>query len=258
MKNKELKALIFDVDGTLTDNECDGHRVAFNLAFRDAGLEWHWDVPTYLRLLEVFGGKERIRYYMEDFLDGFEPPGDLDAFIRHLHQMKTQHYLALLESGALPLRPGVARLVMEARAAGLKLAIASTTTLENALLLIKVAFGEQGLDWFDVFACGDVVTNKKPAPDIYLYALDQLGLGAAECLVIEDTEAGLAAATAAGLTTLITVNEATKDQDFSGAAIVLDQLGEPEQGFRVLSGDAGGASLADVKFLRQLHASAET
>jgi len=254
MKGKELKALIFDVDGTLTDNECNGHRVAFNLAFRDAGLDWDWDVPTYLRLLEVFGGKERIRYYIEDFLTDFRPPENLDDFIRKLHKQKTDHYLALLKSGALSLRPGVKRLIREARSAGLKLAIASTTTLENAILLITMSLGEKSADWFDVIACGDVVANKKPAPDIYRYTLEQLRLTADECLVIEDTEAGLASAKAAGLTTVITVNDATRDQDFTGAAIVLDQLGEPQRGFKVLAGDAGDATLADVAFLRQLHA----
>jgi len=256
MKSTELKAIIFDVDGTLTDNECGGHRVAFNLAFREAGLDWNWDVPTYLHLLEVFGGKERIRHYIEEYLPGFEAPGDLDAFVRGLHKLKTEHYLGLLKSGALPLRPGVARLVREAHAAGLKLAIASTTTLENALLLIDVSFGETGRGLFDVIACGDVVENKKPAPDIYLYTLDKLGLAADECLVIEDTEAGVASAKAAGLATVITVNDATRNQDFTGAAIVLDQLGEPEQGFAVLAGDAGGASVADVAFLRRIHAEA--
>ncbi|NNK97449.1 MAG: HAD family hydrolase [Xanthomonadales bacterium] len=258
MKNTELKALIFDVDGTLTDNEVHGHRVAFNLAFRDAGLDWFWDVEIYERLLEVFGGKERIRYYIEDFLTHFNAPGDLDGFILDLHKSKTAHYLALLKSGALPLRPGVARLIREARAAGLRLAIASTTTFENAELLIKMSLGEECLDWFDVMACGDVVANKKPAPDIYLYALEQLGLPAAECLVFEDTEAGLVSARAAGLTTLITVNESTREQDFSGAAIVLDQLGEPEQGFEVLQGDAGGATLVDVELLRRIHLESAT
>jgi HAD superfamily hydrolase (TIGR01509 family) len=254
MQDTELKALIFDVDGTLTDNECDGHRVAFNLAFRDAGLDWNWDVPTYLRLLDVFGGKERIRYYIAGFLTGFKPPGNLDHFIRELHRLKTEHYLALLNSGDLPLRPGVERLLKEARSAGLKLAIASTTTLENAILLLEVSLGERGPDWFDVIACGDIVANKKPAPDIYRYALGKLGLDAAECLVIEDTQAGLVSAMAAGLKTVITVNDATRDQDFSGAAIVLDQLGEPQRGFKVLAGDAGGHTLVDVAFLRELHA----
>jgi len=252
MKSK-LRALIFDVDGTLADNERDGHRVAFNLAFRDAGLDWDWDVETYDRLLEVFGGKERIKYYIESFRRDFEAPADLDAFIRKLHREKTAHYLALLKSGAIPLRPGVARLLREARAAGLRLAIASTTTFENATTLLSETLGEESVAWFDVIAAGDVVENKKPAPDIYEFALDRLGLEASECLVFEDTEAGLASATAAGLATLITVNGATRDQDFSGAAIVLDQLGEPERGFEVLAGDAGEAAFVDVAFLRRVH-----
>jgi HAD superfamily hydrolase (TIGR01509 family) len=237
-----LKALIFDVDGTLADNERDGHRVAFNLAFRDAGLNWVWDEALYDRLLAVFGGKERIRHYIEDHRPEFTMPQDLDVFIRELHSLKTLHYLKLLRSG-----------LKEARSAGLKLAIASTTTLENAVSLITVSLGEKCLGWFEVMACGDIVTNKKPAPDIYLYALDQLGLSAAECLVIEDAEAGLASAKAAGLTTVVTVNDSTRQQDFSGAAIVLDQLGEPERGFEVLAGDAGRARLVDVAFLRSIH-----
>lgn len=255
MKN-ELKALIFDVDGTLADNERDGHRVAFNLAFRDAGLGWEWDVETYDRLLEVFGGKERIRYFIESSQPDFEQPADLDAFILKLHGNKTSHYLALLKSGAIPLRPGVKRLFEEARMAGLKLAIASTTTFENVTTLLSETIGEHSVEWFDVIASGDVVVNKKPAPDIYQYALAQLGLDPSECLVFEDTDAGLASATAAGLTTVITVNGATRDQDFSGAAIVLDQLGEPERGFEVLAGDAGSAKFVDVALLRGIHSEA--
>ncbi len=231
MKKTELKALIFDVDGTLTDNEVHGHRVAFNLAFQDAGLDWFWDVEIYERLLEVFGGKERIRYYIEDFLTHFNAPEDLDGFILELHKSKTAHYLALLKSGALPLRPGVARLIREARAAGLRLAIASTTTFENAELLIKMSLGEECLDWFDVMACGDVVANKKPAPDIYLYALEQLGMPAAECLVFEDTEAGLASALAAGLTTVITVNESTRDAGFQRRGDRAGSAGRAGTGF---------------------------
>jgi beta-phosphoglucomutase-like phosphatase (HAD superfamily) len=148
-------------------------------------------------------------------------------------------------------------LVEEAKAAGLKMAIASTTTIDNAVLLLETSLGEQSVGWFDVIACGDVVERKKPAPDIYLYALSQLGLEAEECLVFEDTEAGLASATAAGLTTVITVNDATRDQDFSGAAIVLDQLGEPEHGFEVLAGEAGDATFVDVALLRRIHAAAQ-
>lgn len=249
----ELKALIFDVDGTLADNEQDGHRVAFNRAFEGAGLDWHWDEETYHQLLAVFGGKERIHYYMREFLEGFTPPVDADGFVRELHAQKTRHYVALLQSGAIPLRPGVERLLREARANGLRLAIASTTTPENATTLLSRTLGEDSLDWFDVIACGDIVANKKPAPDIYLYTLEQLGLPAAQCLVIEDTESGLASARAAGLDCVITVNRSTRGQDFSGALIVLDHLGEPDQPFTVVQGDAGESSCADTALLRRLH-----
>jgi len=252
----ELKGLIFDVDGTLADNEQDGHRVAFNLAFADAGLDWYWDEDTYDRLLEVFGGKERIRHFIDAFLRDFAPPPDLDAFIRRLHARKTEHYVRMMQSGAIPLRPGVARLIREARAAGLKLAIASTTTAENATALLSATLGEGSIAWFDVLACGDVVPNKKPAPDIYEYALKQLGLAASECLVIEDNELGLASARTAGLTTVITVNRSTRDQDFTGAAIVLDNLGEPGAPFTVLAGDSGGTEWVDVAFLKRIHSQA--
>lgn len=252
----ELKGLIFDVDGTLADNEQDGHRVAFNLAFADAGLDWFWDEETYDRLLEVFGGKERIRYFIEDFLPGFDAPADLDTFIRGIHGRKTERYVELMQSGTIPLRPGVGRLVREAHQAGLRLAIASTTTRENATALLSQTLGQQSIGWFDVLACGDIVPNKKPAPDIYEYALEQLGLTAPECLVVEDTELGLASARAAGLKTLITVNRTTRAQDFSGAAIVLDCLGEPGAPFTVLAGDAGGAKWVDVAFLEWIHSRA--
>ncbi|MBT8047291.1 MAG: HAD family hydrolase [Xanthomonadales bacterium] len=250
---KGLKALIFDVDGTLADNEMDGHRVAFNLAFRAAGLNWHWDEPTYHRLLEVFGGKERIRYFVEAYDPRFKAPDGLDAFILDLHKEKTRQYMGLLKAGALPLRPGVERLLREARSAGVRLAVASTTTFENVTLLLSETVGEHAVGWFDVIAAGDVAKNKKPAPDIFLHALERLELDAAECLAIEDTEAGLASARAAGLKTLITVNPTTRHEDFTGAVLVVDQLGEPDRPFEVLAGDAGGATYADLALLRRLH-----
>lgn len=250
---EKLKALIFDVDGTLADNEHNGHRVAFNLAFQEAGLDWNWDEALYDQLLEVFGGKERIRYFIEDFAPGFKTPEHLDGFILELHQLKTARYLDLLRSGSIPLRPGVERLIREARDAGLKLAIASTTTIDNAIALLTTSLGEQSTEWFDVIACGDVVARKKPAPDIYLYTLKRLGGDARECIVLEDTEAGLRSAMDAGLTTVITVNSATRNQDFSGAALVVDQLGEPDEGFEVLSGNPGDATFVDLALLRRIH-----
>jgi len=251
----DLKGLIFDVDGTLADTEQEGHRVAFNMAFSDVGLDWYWDENTYGKLLDVFGGKERIRYFVESFPNDFNAPADLDRFIRDVHARKTVHYISLLKSGSIPLRTGVARLIREAREANLRMAIASTTTPENATSLLRETLGEQSIGWFEVLACGDVVPHKKPAPDIYEYTLKQLDLPSSDCLVIEDSESGLKSALGAGLRTLVTINHFTRNHDFAGAEIVLDCLGEPGEAFTVLSGKAGGASWVDVAFLERIHSS---
>jgi len=246
------KALIFDIDGTFSDTERDGHRVAFNQAFKATGLNWHWSVETYGKLLKVTGGKERIRYFIENFHPAFDSPADLDNFILNLHKTKTRHFTTLLKSAAIPLRPGIARLIKEARDAGIRLGIATTTTPENVTTLLTATLGKDSIDWIEMIAAGDVVPNKKPAPDIYLYALKHLGLIAADCIAFEDSENGLLSSTGAGLKTIVTVNDYTQQQDFDGAALVLDQLGEPEAGFSVLAGDAGGATFVDISLINRL------
>lgn len=251
---RELKALLFDVDGTLADTERDGHRVAFNQAFAAAGLPWDWDDALYNELLRVTGGKERIRHYLDTYLPDFKRPQNYDAFVTGLHQAKNRIYGDLLAQGGIPLRPGVRRLLNEARVAGLRLAIATTTSPENVSALLTHTLAADSESWFEVIAAGDIVPAKKPAPDIYVWALEQMGLKPQEALAFEDSANGFQSASGAGLKTIVTVNDYTRDHHFNGAALVIDQLGEPNAPFKVLQGRSVRASWVDVKLLREIHA----
>ncbi len=257
-RTTDLKAYIFDVDGTLSNTERDGHRVAFNQAFEEYGLDWHWSVETYGKLLAVTGGKERMKYYVEHFLDKENTPADIEAKIPELHAAKTRHYTELLSTGAIPLRPGVERLIQEARQRGIRLAIATTTTPANVTALLTHTLGADSIDWFEVIAAGDIVPAKKPAPDIYDYALQKMNLSADECIAFEDSENGIKSSVGAKLNTIITVNDYTEDHNFNDASIVLDQMGEPEQPFSVISGDANNASYLDCDLVLQLHQQSTT
>lgn len=247
---EKLRALIFDVDGTLANTERDGHRVAFNRAFAEAGLDWDWSLELYADLLSVAGGKERIRFYLEKYRPDIAITDD--KFIAELHATKTKYYGELLSEGKIPLRTGVKRLIEEARSQGVRLAIATTSALPNVHALLK-----DNLDpsYFELIAAGDIVPAKKPAPDIYHYVLKQMNLDPQDCLVIEDSLHGLQATIEPGLKTIITVNEYTKNQDFSLAALVLDCLGEPEQPFTVLAGNSFNMNYVNLAMLNLLHQS---
>jgi HAD superfamily hydrolase (TIGR01509 family) len=229
-----INAIIFDVDGTLADTE-DGHRKSFNKAFAENGLDWNWDVALYDKLLQVTGGKERIKFYVAQFATDFVKPDDYENFVKHLHAVKTTHYTAMLREGAIPLRPGIRQLITDAHQAGITLAIATTTTPANVAALLEVGLGADWARYFSANGCGDIVPNKKPAPDIYHWVLNELGLQAADCIALEDSYNGLTSALAAGIKTYVTVNPYTQSQDFSGAAAVLPDLADL-QGFYQLSG----------------------
>ncbi|HEX5337812.1 MAG TPA: HAD-IA family hydrolase [Gallionella sp.] len=219
------KAIIFDVDGTLADTE-DGHRKSFNKAFAESGLDWNWDVALYDKLLKVTGGKERIKYFVETCLPEFVKPADYEGFVKNLHAVKTKHYNAMLREGHIPLRPGIKQLIADAHAGGIVLAISTTTTPENVSTLLEVGLGKDWEKHFAALGCGDIVPHKKPAPDIYFWVLDKLGLNAADCIALEDSENGLRSSLAASIKTFVTINHYTRNQDFSGAAGVFDDLSD--------------------------------
>jgi len=220
----KIKALIFDVDGTLADTE-EAHRRAFNQAFEQQRLEWHWSPDEYARLLKVTGGKERIGAYVDSLTVGAVERHALKARISAIHEIKTENFTQLVREGLVPLREGVARLIEEAERAGVRLSIATTTTLGNIEALLSVNLGRGALDRFSVIGAGDQVRRKKPAPDIFEYVLKELQERAADCVAIEDSANGLAAAKGAGLFTVVTPSRWTSGEDFRGADLVVTSLG---------------------------------
>lgn len=225
MTTGALQALIFDVDGTLADTES-VHMAAFNHAFAELGLDWVWTTEMYTELLDISGGKERILHYWKQRSPDVKAldASALDDQINRMHAFKTAAYESAVNDGAVALRPGVLELMDEARSAGLKLAIATTTSPANIAALLRRTIGP---DWrLNFAAIGDASTApiKKPHPQVYLQILEALQLPAAQCLAFEDSSNGLRAATAAGLSTIVTPNPFTAHHDFSGALRVVPDL----------------------------------
>jgi HAD superfamily hydrolase (TIGR01509 family) len=220
-----LKALIFDVDGTLADTES-AHLAAFNHAFAEQGLDWHWDVALYTSLLEISGGKERMLHYWKQVqpdMKDIDGSGLRDT-IDHLHALKTASYEAAVQGGAVQLRPGVLALIQQAHQQGLRLAIATTTSPVNIAVLLRNAIGPDWKDLFIVIEDASTAPKKKPHPQVYVQTLARLGLPSGACLALEDSSNGLRAAVAAGIKTIITPNNFTSHHDFTGALQVLPNL----------------------------------
>ncbi|PYF13066.1 HAD superfamily hydrolase (TIGR01509 family) [Rhodobacter viridis] len=214
----ELKALIFDVDGTLAETE-EVHRQAFNETFAARGIDWCWSKDDYRTLLRTTGGKERMAKHRENV--GYGPT---DSEIAELHKAKTKRYVEIIASGQVDLLPGVADLIDRAQAVGLRIAIATTTTRANVDALIAATFRRPPEAIFEVIAAGDEVARKKPAPDVYLLALKSLDLPPEACIAFEDSRAGLASAKAAGLRVVLTPSEYTRGDDFSAADWLIPDL----------------------------------
>jgi HAD superfamily hydrolase (TIGR01509 family) len=245
----ELRALIFDVDGTLAETE-ELHRISFNAVFAEVGLDWDWDRALYRELLAVTGGKERIKYYIDEFDGSVDIPPE---GIRQIHERKTVLYTERMAEGALGPRPGILRLIHEAREAGVLCAIATTTSRPNIDALLTSAFAPDAVGWFAAIAAGDEVARKKPAPDVYALALERLGLPADACLAIEDSRNGLESARAAGLGCVITISPYTDGQDFTAALRIVDHLGDHETLNPAIEG-----GMVTLAMLREWHGAGTT
>ncbi len=241
-----LKALIFDVDGTLAETE-ECHREAFNQAFAEAGLsgngKWNWDQSQYRELLNTTGGKERMRAYVE--AENLTMPD-----VVKLHARKTDIYNENILTGKVPLRPGVERLIREAREKKIRLAIATTTSLPNVHSLLGVNLGKDAIYWFEAICTAEDVTRKKPDPQVFQIALDRLGLSAGECLAFEDSRNGLRSATDINIPTLVTPSVYTNDQEFSEALSVITTLGSARTPAKHLAGRNLGSNIIDIQTLQ--------
>lgn len=222
----QIKAIFFDQDGVIIDTERDGHRVAFNKTFEEFGYDFEWDPQYYHELLQVAGGKERMKHHLHTKGFGVPvKPEEEDELIKSMHKRKTAIFVDLIESEQLPLRPGVKRLMKETMDAGLVLGVCTTSNERSAHAVAYKILKDIN---FDFVLAGDVVKNKKPAPDIYNLALERTGLKPEECVVIEDSRNGVLAAKAAGMHVVVTINGYTEKEDVSDGDIVLTSLGDPD------------------------------
>jgi len=243
-----LRALLFDFDGTLAETERFGHRVAYNRAFVELGLDWEWDETLYGKLLAVAGGKERVLHFIEHYRPSMPAGAEPRELSAAIHRAKAEQFATL--GPLIPLRPGVLRLVGEAHAAGVSVAIV-TTAAEAGVTAVLDGHPELAAI-VGLIAAGDVVERKKPAPDIYLWALERLGLAPGDCVAIEDSAIGLQAALAAGVPALVTVSDYSAGETFDGAAAVLSSLGDPATPAQPFRGAAPLDGQVDLDFLRRV------
>lgn len=220
--DRRFDALLFDCDGVIAETERDGHRVSFNEAFKAKNLNNMWDVGTYGKLLRIGGGKERMTAYFDE-VGWPKDVSDKKAYVQELHLLKTAKFQTLVESGSIPLRPGVARLVDDALANGIKVGVCSTSNEAAVTTIVKTLLGPLRFAKMKIYA-GDIVSKKKPAPDVYLLAAKELGVDPEKCWVIEDSEIGLKAAKSAGMRCVVTKSIYSQDEDFRNADICISDL----------------------------------
>jgi HAD superfamily hydrolase (TIGR01509 family) len=215
-----IRAILWDVDGTLAETERDGHRVAFNQAFESMGLPWNWDEAHYGALLRITGGRERLLHDMARRSDAPVLADERIALARELHRRKTVRYAELMRERPTPLRDGVRELIESARAEGVRMAIATTTSRANVIALLSHHFGERWAQVFETLVCGEDVRHKKPDPEVYQRCLSTLALEPNEAVAIEDSPGGVAAAQTAGVPVVVTRSEYFADAPIDAAVAI--------------------------------------
>ncbi len=258
-----LRALLLDVDGTVADTETFGHRPAYNRAFRKLGFDFRWTPRLYRKLLRQPGGRERLLYYVRQYQPDLKQHAaqmnaDPVRWAQEVHDLKSRYFRSFMRKGKIPLRPGIVRLIGEAKAANLRVALVTNASSASLKALLSYGLSDELAQQIDLIVGGDDVPSKKPAPDSYLHALRALELQPWECIAVEDSGVGLQAATAAGISTIITHNPNTDEDDFSQAAMVLDSLGEPGAPAAVVRGELASEylRLTDIEALLSARARA--
>jgi len=251
-----LKALIFDCDGVIAETERDGHRVAFNRAFKEAGLDVEWNIEEYGDLVKIAGGKERMKAYFRRYPEIYPPEVFSDEFIGKLHKRKTKIFMDMSAKGELPVGPGIRRLIDDAYERGIILAVCSTSNEKSVVSLLHAVLGAERVNWFNGILAGDIVKAKKPAPDIYNLVKERFELDGSECFVVEDSRNGLLAAKAAGMHCLITISFYSQQEDFSEADLVVSSLGDPDLPAKVIKGhpniDASSLKYVGIDILEKM------
>ncbi|OGO41808.1 MAG: hypothetical protein A2W36_06560 [Chloroflexi bacterium RBG_16_58_14] len=246
----KIKAVFFDQDGVIIDTERDGHRVSFNMAFKEFGFTDEWSVDYYHELLQIAGGKERMKHH--SLTRGFNPavpPEEIDELVKTMHKSKTALFVELIESGQLPLRPGIHRFMKEAMEAGLLVGVCTTSNEQAAKAITGKILSDIK---FDLVLAGDVVSKKKPDPEIYNLALSKTGLKPEECFVVEDSKNGVLAAKAAKMPTVVTTNYYTEKEDVSAGDIIVTSLGDPDGEKGVLKKGGDGLKFDGVLHVKQV------
>ena len=247
----KLKGIILDVDGTIADTE-EIHRQAYNQTFKEFDLSWHWSIADYHQILSISGGRERFRKCLKEDKELNSKIDDAGLFIQKLHQRKSENYRSILAGDDTELRPGIKRLITEAQDKKIQLGVATSSSSANLKTLINKTMDVEPEDLFTTIVSSDIVSDKKPSPIVYQCALAGIGLTADKCIAIEDTYNGNQAALHADLKTVISTHRYTIDDDFTGASIVVNHLGEPEQPFIIANNYNSNKTYVDIELLNDV------